>query len=268
MVAGACAIDSANLRAASEDLRNDSPIKYEETAASANAAIDSSVQERDKQEGMPQEQKSEATREDAIRDRHAFGILPNLQTADENAPFQAMTSKEKLKLATSDVLDWSSFMLAAGFAGLGQMQNQNPAFGQGTAGYAKRFAGAYGDQAIGNMLAMGVLPSLTHEDPRYFWRGTGSGWSRAGYALSRIFVTRTDSGGSRFNTSEILGNALATGIANAYYPDGRNLQDNLVKFGTQLATDAFTTMLREFWPDIKRHLHKGHHQNLQPPSDH
>jgi hypothetical protein len=179
-----------------------------------------------------------------------------------------MTSKEKYKLATAEALDWSAFLIAAGFSGLGQMQNQYPGFGQGAAGYAKRFAGAYGDQATGNMLTEGVLPSLLHEDPRYFWRGTGSGWSRAGYALSRIFVTRTDSGGWRFNTSEILGNAFAAGVSNAYYPDGRNLHDNFVKFGSQLATDAFTDVLKEFWPDIKRHMQKRHRDELQPPAEH
>ena len=178
-----------------------------------------------------------------------------------------MTSKEKLKLATAEAFDWSSFVVAAGFSGLGQMQNQNPTFGQGTAGYAKRFAGAYGDQAIGNMLTEGVVPSLLHEDPRYFLRGTGSGWSRAGYALSRIFVTRTDSGGSRFNNSEIFGNAFTAGIANAYYPSGRNLHDNLVRFGSQLSVDAFTNVLKEFWPDFKRKFHKSHHDDPQPPAD-
>jgi hypothetical protein len=73
------------------------------------------------------------------------------------------------------------------------------------------------------------MPSLLREDPRYFQRGQGSFWGRVGYATSRIPVTRNDSGGTRFNSSELLGNCIAVGISNAYYPDGRTAAANFGK---------------------------------------
>jgi hypothetical protein len=93
------------------------------------------------------------------------------------------------------------------FAGWGQLNNDNPSFGQGTKGFAHRLVTSYGDRVLGNMLSEGVFPVLLHEDPRYFRRGTGSTKSRLGYALSRTIITKTDSGKKRFNYSEWLGNA-------------------------------------------------------------
>ncbi len=142
--------------------------------------------------------------------------------------------------------------------GLGQLTNQNPSFGQGMAGYGRRLGTGYADQAIGNMMTEAIFPSFLHEDPRYFRRGYGSKWSRAWYAASRVFVTRTDSGGKRFNFSEVLGNATAVGISNAYYPDGRNAADNAEKWVEQIGIDSVSQVLKEFWPDIKRKMFQRH----------
>jgi hypothetical protein len=185
-------------------------------------------------------------------DKRMFGVLSNRGTIEESLPYRPISSRQKMAIATDDTFDWASFALAGAFSGLGQLNNQNPSFGQGVKGYSKRLAGAYGDQAIGNMLSEGVLPSLLHEDPRYFRRGQGTGWSRFLYAATRVFVTRTDSGGKRFNFSELGGNTLAVAISNAYYPDARNVTDNVQKVGIQFATDMASNVLKEFWPDIKR----------------
>jgi hypothetical protein len=116
----------------------------------------------------------------------------------------------------------------------------------------------YADQAMGNMFTEGIFPAMLHEDPRYFRRGTGPKWNRTWYALSRVMVTRTDAGGTRFNYSEWLGNASAVAISNAYYPDNRTFSDNSMKLMQQVATDAVSQVLKEFWPDIKRKFfHKG-----------
>src|SRR5262249_33771920 len=139
-----------------------------------------------------------------------------------------------------------------------QLEDQNRSFGQGMKGYAKRYAGAYGDQAIGNMMTEAIFPSLLREDPRYFRRGRGGELSRLEYAATRILVTRTDSGRSRLNFSELVGNSATTAISNAYYPDTRTVSDNVQKLGIQLATDAFSNVLKEFWPDIKRKFQKQH----------
>ena len=112
------------------------------------------------------------------------------------------------------------------------------------------------------MLTEGIFPAFLHEDPRYFRRGFGTKKSRFGYALTRVLVTRTDAGGTRFNFSEVLGNAAGVAISNSYYAEGRTVSNNVAKLGEQISTDAISQVLKEFWPDIKRKLfrHKGDEQ--------
>jgi hypothetical protein len=191
-------------------------------------------------------------------DKRIFGVLPNYRTAEASIPFTPLTARQKYTIAFKDSFDWPVYPTSALFATLYQLENQNPSFGQGMSGYAQRFAAAYGDQMIGNMMTEAIVPSLLHEDPRYFRLGEGSGWSRARYAATRIFVTRTDSGHSRFNFSEWGGNAAAAALSNAWYPDTRTVSDNAQKLLIQCATDAFSNELKEFWPDVKRHFQKKH----------
>lgn len=194
-------------------------------------------------------------------DKRAFGIFPNYRSADASSPFQPISNREKMAIAVRDSFDWPLLFVAAGYAGLGQITNQNPSFGQGTKGYANRYLRIYTDLVMGNLLTEGLMPSFFHEDPRYFRRGTGGLWRRAGYAAFRIFLTRTNNGGTRFNCSEVVGNSIAVGISNAYYPDTRTVQSNVGKLTVQLATDAFTNVMKEFWPDVKRRLLRGHQTN-------
>jgi hypothetical protein len=189
-------------------------------------------------------------------DKRIFGVLPNNRTTEASLPFHSITPKQKMTIAFKDSFDWPVYPTAAAFALLYQLEDQNPSFGQGMKGYAKRFATAYGDQMIGNMMTEGIIPSITHEDPRYFRLGEGSTKGRLWYSVSRIFVTRTDSGRSTFNLSEWGGNAATVAISNAYYPDTRHPGDAAGKLLIQCATDTFSNVLKEFWPDIKKKLHK------------
>ncbi len=197
--------------------------------------------------------------------KRAFGVLPNYRTANESAIYTPITARQKLTIASKDSFDYPLVILAGAFAGLGQLTDQNPSFGQGMAGFARRWGTAYGDQAIGNLMTEGFFPVLLHEDPRYFRRGEGPKWSRTGYALTRIFVTRTDSGGTRFNYSEWFGNATAAAISNAYYPDGRTVGNNVSKLLEMCGTDAVSQVLKEFWPDIRqRFFHHRQVANANP----
>jgi hypothetical protein len=192
-------------------------------------------------------------------DKRIFGVLPNYRTADGSAPFEPISAKRKFYIAAKDSFDYPVYFLSGAFAGLYQLDNQNPSFGQGVEGYAKRLASSYGDQAIGNLMTEALFPVLLHEDPRYFRIGPAGGsiWHRTGYALTRVFVTRTDSGKRDFNYGEWLGNGAAVALSNLYYPsDTRNVADNIEKLGVQVATDAFSQVLKEFWPDVKRKLFK------------
>ena len=191
-------------------------------------------------------------------DKRVFGVLPNYRTANETAIYTPISAKQKFVIGLKDSFDYPLFLLAGAFAGLGQWTNENPSFGQGLAGYGRRLGTAYADQAIGNMMTESIYPTILREDPRYFRRGNGSKLGRTWYALSRVMVTRTDSGGMRFNFSEWVGNATGTAISNAYYPDNRNVGANISKVCEQVGTDAISQVLKEFWPDVKRRFFQHH----------
>ncbi|MBV9225473.1 MAG: hypothetical protein JOY85_15685, partial [Acidobacteriaceae bacterium] len=165
------------------------------------------------------------------------------------------------KIATQDAFDRGTFVLAALFAGEAQLTNANQSFGQGAAGYGRYFGTAYVDLVIGDYMTEAIYPSLLHQDPRYFRRGTGSGWSRLRYAAGQIFWTHGDPGSTQFNFSEILGNSTAAAISNAYYSDNRTASDTVSRLGIQLGVDMTANILKEFWPDFERKFHKKRHRN-------
>jgi hypothetical protein len=190
----------------------------------------------------------------ASSDHRMFGVVPNYRAVnDPNHPFVPLTPGEKFTMAAHDAFDPFSWVVTGLYAGVAQRQNQYPEFGQGAQGYAKRYAGAFADGAIGNYLTEAILPIMLHEDPRYFRLGEGGKLHRMGYALSRILVTRTDSGGQRFNFSEIAGNLSAAGLSNLYYPaSNRSLDATLDKFAVNVVSDAGFNVLKEFYPDMRR----------------
>jgi hypothetical protein len=187
-------------------------------------------------------------------DKRILGIFTNHRTNEESAALPPLTPRGKFAIAWHDTTDRAIFLQSAFIAGIGQATNGNPSFGQGLEGYAKRFGAAYGDFGIQNVMTEGLFPTVLHQDPRYFRRRKGSGPSRLGYAISRLFITRTDSGKHQFNYSEVVGGATFLAISNAYYPDGRNLADNAGRYVLQLGFDAASNVLKEFWPDLKRKL--------------
>ena len=190
-------------------------------------------------------------------DKRIFGVLPNNRTIESSAPFRRLSATQKIGIAYKDSFDWPVFPTAALFATLYQLEDQNPSFGQGMKGYAKRAAAAYGDQMIGNMMTEGFVPAIFRQDPRYFRSGEGSKKGRTWHAVSGIFVARMDSGRRAFNFSEWGGNAIATAASNLYYPDTRDVRDNVEKLVIQCGTDAFSNVLKEFWPDVKNWMHRN-----------
>ena len=191
-------------------------------------------------------------------DKRIFWIIPNFRTSPTLAEYKPISPKEKFKIAAMDTFDRGTFALAAAFAGEHQISNATPSFGQGVQGYARYLGTAYADFAIGNFMTEGIYPTILHQDPRYFRRGRGSGLSRLGYAVGQIFWTHTDSGGTQFNFSEVVGNSTAVAISQAYYPNNRTAADAITSLGTQLAVDTAANILKEFWPDLSRKFSKTH----------
>jgi hypothetical protein len=186
-----------------------------------------------------------------------LGIIPNNKTVPLAPAETPLTRRGKFGLAFKDTFDPFTFVAAGFYAGLAQWQNDYAPFGQGGTGFAKRFGAAYADQAIGNYMTEAIFPSLLHQDPRYFRRGSGGPWRRVGYALSRTIITRTDKGRKTFNYSELAGNAAAAAISNAYYPASeRTAGEACEKLTIQLVSDSAFNVLLEFWPDMRHAIFK------------
>jgi hypothetical protein len=183
---------------------------------------------------------------------HILWIIPNYRAEESTDPFHPLTNKEKFKVALGDSFDPSAFLVAGVFAGISMAQVQYPSFGQGAKGFAQYYGGAFADQAVGNFMTEAVFPVAFKQDPRYFVKGSGGFWKRAGYAVSREVVTRGNNGHDQFNVSEIAGNAVAAGISNVYYPaEDRTFSKTTYKWGQQLALDTFFNVVKEFWPDVR-----------------
>jgi hypothetical protein len=181
-----------------------------------------------------------------------LGVLPNNRMTQETDVYTPITVRRKFYIGLKDSTDYPVFVIAGVLAGVGQLTNSHPRYGQGAEGFGRRYGAALADQVTSVLLTESVMPSLFHQDPRYFRLGKqrASGWRRFGYSLTRILVTKNDRGKLFFNFSEVIGNAGSAAIGNLYYPGQRTLGDNAERLGLQLSTDALSNLLREFGPDI------------------
>jgi hypothetical protein len=149
--------------------------------------------------------------------QRVLGVIPNFYVSyDHNA--QPLTSKQKFSLAWKTNIDPVTIVFTGFAAGIEQANNTFSGYGQGTEGYAKRYGAAYADGFIGNMLGGAVLPSLLKQDPRYFYKGTGTIKSRVLYAIATSVICKGDNGHWQPDYSGIIGGLAAAGISNAYYP--------------------------------------------------
>jgi catechol 2,3-dioxygenase-like lactoylglutathione lyase family enzyme len=194
----------------------------------------------------------------ALESKRILWIIPNYRTSPSLKDYKPLAPRDKFKIATEDSIDRGTLALAALFGGQAQLTNSERSFGQGGKGYVRYFATSYGDWAIGNFMTEALYPTLLHQDPRYFRRNVGSGWSRLGYAVAQILRTHSDSGSVQFNFSEIVGNSTAAAISSAYYPASRDAQSAATKLGIQLGVDAASNILKEFWPDLSRKFGRRH----------
>jgi hypothetical protein len=178
--------------------------------------------------------------------QRVFGIIPNFYIS-YNYNAAPMTPKQKFSLAAHDTFDWTGFISSGVTAGIQQANNSFKGYGQGAAGYGKRYAAAYGDSLFTDLFSHAVYPSLFHQDPRYYYQGSGSIKSRALHAASFAIVTRNDQGKTVPNYSYVAGAMTAGAISNLYYPHadrGANLVFTNAAIG--IAGRAGGTILREF----------------------
>src|SRR3954470_19326941 len=154
---------------------------------------------------------------------------------------------------------WSpiNMVAAAGNAGIWQAtQDRTEGFGQGWDAYGSRFGAALANRAGSDLFRTFVFAAAFRMDPRYFRKGTGSGGSRFGYAVSRVLVGRTDSGRKTFNFPEIIGSVSAAGLSNVYYPESdRTASRTMATAALNIGADAGWNVLKEFGPELRRMFH-------------
>jgi hypothetical protein len=202
--------------------------------------------------------KTKLEKETGTKNDRIFAVLPNYGFVAGSKALPPLTTGKKFRLATASVFDWAAFPFNGVLAGIAQAKNDPESYGQGWDAYAKRYGESFADNSIGTYMTTAIFPSLLHEDPRYYQMRQGKFSSRAYYAMNRLFVTRTDSGSTRFNYSESIGNAAAAALSNIYHPaEDRTAARNASTFGFLILYDGLSNELKEFWPDIKRKvLHK------------
>lgn len=180
--------------------------------------------------------------------RTAF-IFPGVNTVkDPDAVVPPLTSAQKFSMFRRRTLDYSFPVEAVMFATLSHSTGiVGPKYGEGPRGFSRRFVSYTGSMASSNFFAGALLPSLLHQDPRYFRKGRGSVMSRILYAFKSEAVTRSDSGDLTFNASNVLGLGMSTALTNAWYP-GSNLSfgGTMHRFALRLAITGTLNLFREF----------------------
>lgn len=149
--------------------------------------------------------------------QRVLGIVPNFYVSFVPDP-APLTSKQKLSLSAHDAFDWASFAAVSVGAGAEQATNAFKGYGQGAAGYGKRWGALFATARSNDLLSHYVFASLFHQDPRYFYQGSGTKKSRLLHALSYAVVARGDNGKSMPNYTYILGDICSGALSNAYYP--------------------------------------------------
>jgi hypothetical protein len=243
---------SAPAQQAPPPARQSAPPAQPTAPANSSQSPNSSPAERSKSDADLKRQEETGTSNDRL-----FYALPNFLTVEtKNVP--PLTPAQKFWVVTRGSFDYIQIPWYGFLAGVSQAENSEPGYGQGAAGYGKRYGAYLADGTIENFMVGAVLPSLLRQDPRYYQLGQGGFFHRTEYAVSRIFVTRTDAGRAQFNFSEIVGSAMAAGISTySYHPRGdRNLPNTASVWGSQVGYDTITFVVKEFWPDIRRKLRR------------
>ncbi len=224
------------------------------TTAPKDPKGDPAANQTDKSVGKSKLEQQTGTKNDRI-----FEVLPNYGTVRTNKDLPPLTVEQKFRLATASAIDWAVWPFNGALAAIAQAKNDPESWGQGWGAYGKRYGASYADNTIGTFMTTAIWPSMLHEDPRYYRMAEGPISHRIYYSANRLFVTRTDSGATRFNYSESIGNAAAAAISNVYYPASeRTASRNATTFGFLILYDGLSNELKEFWPDVHRKLAHKH----------
>jgi len=203
-------------------------------------------------------EEAEAEVKEELKQR-PLGFIPNFYVSyvADAAP---LSPRQKFKLAWKQMVDPVTFGLTGAIAGIQQAQNDFSGFGQGAQGYAKRYGAAYAGEVTGTLIGSAILPSVFKQDPRYFYKGTGSKRSRVLYAVAASVICKGDNGHWQANYSGILGGLAAGGISNLYYPAkdrhdaSLTFENTLIGIGATAAANVLQEfVIRKLTPNLPNH---------------
>lgn len=236
------------------------PAAQQEASPSPTPA-QNNIQQNNTQPKLRSEQEKELQKQE--QSQRILGLAPMFGvTSRQNAT--PLTRGQKFHLFTKGAFDPFAFAAAGLQSGIGQAQNEFPGYGQGAAGYGKRYGASLADQVSSSFFSNYFYPVLLKQDPRYFRLGEMSVKHRILYSLEQEFVCRTDKGTRNFNWSNVLGAFTAGGISNIYYPStDRGASLTLSRSAIALAYGSVGGLVDEFWPDVNRKLfHKKDKQKV------
>ncbi|HEY1215557.1 MAG TPA: hypothetical protein VGE93_18150 [Bryobacteraceae bacterium] len=208
-------------------------------------------------ERQAREQQEQAAREVKAQEKQRIGgVLPNFNVV-LNGHAAPISTSQKFDLAFHSITDPATIGLAIIAGGYGEYSDNHTGYGHGPAGYFKRFGAAYADNVNGTLLGNAILPSILHQDPRYYRKGTGSIRSRMLYSALTAFICHGDNGHRQFNVSNVLGNFMAGGISNAYYPsDERGAGLTIENASIVTVEGMIGAQLLEFSPDLTSYFQR------------
>jgi hypothetical protein len=196
-------------------------------------------------------------------DTRVVAVVPafNVATFDTKTP---LTANQKFHLFWRSTLDPFNLIAPAVKSVIYHGAGLNSGFGSGASGFFKRYGAAIADGGTGRFFRSYMYPALLHEDPRYFRMANGTKKSRTGYALTRVFVTRTDAGNNRFNWSKLLASFSSSALSNTYYPqENRGVGFTFTGVGFTYVGEAAMNVVKEFWPDISA-KRRARHSKFTP----
>jgi len=201
--------------------------------------------------------------------KRIFWIIPNFMTANDQPENKGpLTPRQKFNIAWHQFFDMSAHFGNLIQASISQAANGLPHYGQGWGAFGERYAAQEGDQFTGSMLIYGVLPTVLHQDPRYFRRGRGSVWSRVAYAASRVVIARTDAGKPTFNASSVFGQFGQASISMLYYPQqDRKIEGVVQGWAINQGYNIGWNQLKEFTPDLGAYMKRHSKKNRNKATD-
>jgi hypothetical protein len=271
-----CSVGQQNAQPQDSDASGQSPPQVSPNAVPTAQTQQKSNSDKEKSKSVQEipEGKVAGTSNDRL-----FYAMPNFLTLQGREKLPPMSAKDKFKVVALATFDYFEYPWWGALSAISQAENSEPAFGQGGAAYGKRYGAQAADSTIENFMVGAVFASALHQDPRFYQSGHGGFFTRTGYGVSRIFVTRGDNGKTQFNASEVFGSAAAAAISTySYHPKStylstptnphlfaasdRTLRNAADVWATQVSLDTVTIVVKEFWPDIRKKM--SHKQKPAP----